>query len=217
MDYDNDGDQDIYVVNDFGRENHPNVLWRNDGADASGGWRFADVSEAAGVDLATFGMGLAVGDHDNDGDLDFYVTDCGDSDFIDNRGDGTFVEVTPRTGTGRGSIPENSPIDLSFGWGAAFFDVDNDGLLDLYYVAGQMDTDPNLNRAHQPNALFYNQGDGTFVDISETSGANDPSGGRDVVPGDFNNDGLLDLFVVNMGTLEGTPGVARLYLNESGE
>ena len=109
MDYDNDGDQDIYIVNDFGRENHPNVLWRNDGADGRGGWRFNDVSEAAGVDLATFGMGLAVGDHDNDGDLDFYVTDCGDSDFLENRGDGTFVEVTPGTGTARGSIAENFP------------------------------------------------------------------------------------------------------------
>ena len=215
MDYDNDGDQDIYVVNDFGRENHPNVLWRNDGADAGGGWRFTDVSEAAGVNLATFGMGLAVGDHDNDGDLDFYVTDCGDSDFLVNRGDGTFVEVTPRTGTARGSIAENFPVDLSFGWGAAFVDVDNDGLLDLYYVAGQMDTDVNINRAHQPNALFYNQGDGTFVDISETAGADDPRGGRDVVPGDFNNDGLPDLFVVNMGTADGAPGVASLYLNES--
>ena len=79
-----------------------------------------------------------------------------------------------------------------------------------------MDTDPSLNRAHQPNALFHNQGDGTFLDISEASGANDPRGGREVVPGDFNNDGLVDLFVLNMGTLDGTPGVARLYLSESG-
>ncbi|MDA1349623.1 MAG: CRTAC1 family protein, partial [Chloroflexi bacterium] len=215
VDYDNDGDQDIYIVNDFGRENHPNVLWRNDGADIGGEWLFTDVSKASGTDLATFGMGLAVGDHDNDGDFDFFITDCGDSDFIDNRGDGTFVEVTQMTGTARGSITENSPIDLSFGWGAAFVDVDNDGLLDLYYVAGQMDTDPGLNRAYQPNALFHNQGGGTFVDISAASGANDPSGGRDVIPGDFDNDGLLDLFVVNMGTLDGKPGVAMLYLNES--
>ena len=82
------------MVNDFGEENQPNVLWRNDGPDPSGGWNFTDVSKSAGVDLAIFGMGLAIGDYDRDGDLDMYMTDISDSEFLENRGDGVFDNVT---------------------------------------------------------------------------------------------------------------------------
>ena len=86
LDYDNDGDPDIYVVNDFGEENYPNVLWRNDGPDEAGGWTFTDVSSASGTDAAILGMGMAIGDYDSDGDLDLYITDIGDSEFLENRG-----------------------------------------------------------------------------------------------------------------------------------
>ena len=215
LDYDNDGDPDIYVVNDFGQENYPNVLWRNDGPDGTGAWTFTDVSAASGADLRMSGMGLAVGDYDNDGDLDFYISNCGDSEFLENQGDGTFTNITERTGTGRGHIPENAGNDLSFGWGAVFVDLDNDGLLDLYYVAGQMDSEPEMNLEHQPNAVFVNNGDGTFFDISALSRGDDPGSGREVAAADFNSDGLVDLFVVNLGKLDGTPGIARLFINTS--
>ena len=215
VDYDNDGDPDIYVVNDFGVEHYPNVLWRNDGPDGSGGWIFTDVSAASGADAAIFGMGLAVGDYDNDSDLDFYMTNMGDSAFLENQGDGTFAHVTERTGTGRGKLPGDLLFDLSVGWGSTFADLDNDGLLDLYYVAGQMDSDPFHNPLRQPNAVFWNNGDGAFSDVSEMSGADDDGIGREAICADFDNDGLLDLFVVNMGRLDGTPGVARLFKNVS--
>ena len=215
VDYDNDGDVDIYVVNDFGIFIYPNVLWRNDGSDGSGGWSFTDVSASSRTDAAIYGMGLAAGDYDNDGDLDLYVTDCGASEFLENQGDDTFVNTTRETGTGRGVVPESSGIDLSFGWGAVFVDLDNDGLLDLYYVAGQMDSDPLINPEHQPNAVFLNLGDGTFQDVSPLTNADDPGLGREVAYADFNNDGLLDLYVVNLGTLEGIPGIARLFQNSS--
>ena len=78
-----------------------------------------------------------------------------------------------------------------------------------------MDNDPCFNMENQPNALFLNMGDGTFSDVSEASGANDPGTGRGVAHGDFNGDGLLDLFVVNMGTRDGKPGKARLFINTS--
>ena len=215
LDYDSDGDADIYIVNDFGSANYPNVMWRNDGRDLSGQVVFTDVSRESGTDLEIFGMGLAVGDYDNDGDFDLYMTDIGEGEFMENQGDGTFVNATQSTGTGRGTIPENWFDSMSVGWGTVFADLDNDGMLDLYTVAGQMDNDPCFNMENQPNALFVNMGDGTFSDVSSASGANDPGTGRGVAHGDFNGDGLLDLFVVNMGTLDGEPGTARLFINTS--
>ena len=215
LDYDGDGDADIYIVNDFGAANYPNVLWRNDGRDSSGQVVFTDVSKESGADIEIFGMGLAVGDYDNDGDFDLYMTDIGEGEFMENQGDGTFVNATKSTRTGRGSIPENWFDSMSVGWGTVFADLNNDGMLDLYTVAGQMDNDPCFNMENQPNALFVNMGDGTFTDVSDASGANDPGTGRGVAHGDFNSDGLLDLFVVNMGTLDGEPGTARLFINSS--
>ena len=215
LDYDNDGDTDIYIVNDFGSANYPNVLWRNDGKDSSDEVIFTDVSEESGTDLEIFGMGLAVGDYDNDGDLDFYMTDIGEGEFLQNQGDGTFVNQTEFTGTGRGHIADNWFDSMSVSWGTVFADLDNDGRLDLYAVAGQMDNDPCFNMVHQPNALFVNMGDGTFADVSSISGADDPATGRGVAHGDFNGDGLIDLFVVNMGTLDGDTGASKLFINSS--
>ncbi len=212
VDYDNDGDLDIYVVNDYGFEIYPNVLWRNDGRGPDGTWRFTDVSDKSGANPPIFGMGLAAGDYDNDGDLDFYVTDIGSSRFFENRA-GVFEDVTDRTGTGRGVIPENGDVNLSIGWGAAFADLDNDGWLDLYMTNGQIDSDPCSNLPHQPNALFINKGDGTFADVSHASLANDPGTSREVVDADFNNDGRLDLFVVNIGAMDGTLATSHLFLN----
>ena len=74
VDFDNDGDPDLYVVNDFGRDAQPNVLWRNDGPAADGIWQFEDISRDSRADVAMFGMGLAVGDYDLDGHFDLYVT-----------------------------------------------------------------------------------------------------------------------------------------------
>ena len=212
LDYDNDGDFDIYVVNDFGDENIPNVLWRNDGPGPDGKWQFTDVSASTGANAVLYGMGLAVGDYDNDGDLDLAMTDIGPSQFYENR-DGQFVNVTERTGTGRGVIPENGEISQSIGWGTSFADFDNDGWLDLYVATGYLDSDPCGSLPNQPNALFMNMQDGTFADVSKSSGTNDPGTSREVVTGDFNNDGLVDVYVVNIGNLEGDPGTASLFIN----
>ena len=213
VDYDNDGDLDIYVVNDFGDEITPNVVWRNDGRAASGAaWVFTDVSTASGSDVAINGMGVALGDYDLDGFTDFYITNIDDAVLLRNNGDGTFSERTHDAGVGRGRI--GVPEGYSVGWGTAFFDYDNDGDQDLYLAAGYLDTDPDTNPAQQPNALFRNDGDGTFTDLPPwASGANDPGFGRGAAYGDFDGDGCLDLYVVNIGEFEGRPGVAKLFRN----
>ena len=213
VDYDNDNDLDIYVVNDFGDEITPNVLWRNDGRAASGAsWVFTDVSTASGTDVAINGMGLALGDYDLDGFTDFYITNIDDAVLLRNNGDGTFSERTRDAGVGRGRI--GIPEGYSVGWGTAFFDYDNDGDQDLYLAAGYLDTDPDTNPVQQPNALFRNDGDGTFTDLPPwASGANDPGFGRGAAYGDFDGDGCLDLYVVNIGEFEGRPGVANLFRN----
>ena len=147
VDYDNDNDLDIYVVNDFGDEITPNVLWRNDGRAASGdSWVFTDVSAASGTDVAMNGMGLALGDYDLDGFTDFYITNIDDAVLLRNNGDGTFSDRARAAGVGRGRI--GVPEGNSVAWGTAFLDYDNDGDQDLYLAAGYLDTD----QRHQPGA-----------------------------------------------------------------
>jgi hypothetical protein len=142
-------------------------------------------------------MGLAVGDYNRDGHLDIFTTNIRDNVLLKNNGDGrTFTDASDDAGVGLGMIG----LKLRISWGAVFFDYDNDGYEDLYVVSGYMETDPNpVNPLEQPNLLLRNNGDGTFVDVSSGSGAEDPGVGRGGVYLDFNNDGCLDLFVANFG------------------
>ena len=209
FDYDNDGDMDIYVVNDFGADVYPNVLWRNDGDGT-----FTDVSKESGTDIGLSGMGLAVGDYDNDGDLDMHMTDIGPSVFLENMADGTFLDRTVETGTGRGVIEEpDGRLTNSVGWGSVFADLDNDGFLDIYQAAGFLDRSGGLSGTIQPNVVFLNNGDGTFSDVSDQTGADDKGTSREVVAADFTGDGRIDLFVVSIGRVDGSAGKARLYQN----
>ena len=206
LDFDNDGWMDIYLVNsgpcDLYRPRIPlgNALYRNnrDGT-------FTDVTEKAGVAAETFGMGVAVGDYDNDGFPDLYVTSYGKAILYHNNRDGTFTGVTSRAGV---AAP---------GWttSAVWFDYDNDGRLDLFvcnYVRYGLDTPTSCSgSAHgkryycvpkifdpTSNHLFHNNGDGTFTDVSAATGFSKALGkGLGVVATDINNDGLLDLFVTN--------------------
>jgi enediyne biosynthesis protein E4 len=206
LDYDNDGWMDIYLVNsgkcDFYHPNPPlrNALYRNnrDGT-------FSDVTEKAGVAAGGFGQGVAVGDYDNDGLPDLYVTQYGKSILYHNNGDGTFTDVTEKAGV---AAP---------GWSssAVWFDYNNDGLLDLF-VCRFVDFSKELNKPcgiHEdglrhyciptvytpmPSWLFRNNGDGTFTDVSKESGIAGPLGKAwGVVAADVNNDGFIDLFVSN--------------------
>ena len=206
IDYDNDGWMDLYFVNsgkcDF-YDPHPplrNALYHNnrDGT-------FTDVTEKAGVAGGGFGMGVAVGDYDGDGWPDLYVTQYERSILYHNNHDGTFTDVTAKAGV---AAP---------GWAssAVWFDYDNDGRLDLF-VCRSVDFHKSNNQfcgntqtgdryyciptvyPPSPSYLFHNNGDGTFTDVSESSGIASVRGiAWGVVATDINNDGLMDLFVSN--------------------
>lgn len=195
-DYDNDGDLDIYLVNDEFINPIGNKLWRNDGPGCDG-WCFSEVSKTAGVNSFLFGMGLAVGDYDNDGDQDFYFTNVGPMELQQNQGDGTFKEVADAAGV-------RQPKKI--GWGAVFFDYDNDGWHDLYVaVMERTDVDDIAS-----NSLYHNNSDGTFSLVPCRVGVSDVRASMGVAYADFDHDGWVDLVVGNAD--EGY----RLYRNQAG-
>ena len=193
VDFDNDGDVDLSVSNDMGMWIHPNVLWRNDGPADDGTWRLTDVSVESGTDIPMYGMSMTVGDYNVDGFLDFFITNIGRHVLLRNEGDGTFTNTTKEAGVGMGLIG----IEQRVSWGAVFFDYDNDGYEDLYVVSGFLKFIPNPEEQH--NVLMWNKGDGTFIDVTPISGADDPGIGRGGAYLDFNGDGCLDLFIANLG------------------
>ena len=205
-DFDGDGLIDIYFLNGVPLPIDPdasgaptNRLYRN-----QGDWTFRDATRQAGVGDTGYGLGVAVGDYNHDGFPDIYVNNFGPNIMYRNNGDGTFTDVTDQTGVADGS---------KVGAGAVFLDMDGDGDLDLYsanYVQFSYETNPRrmiggFLRAPSPldfpptsDTLFRNEGDGTFLDVSEQSGISAHRGtGMGIVCSDYNNDGHTDIFICN--------------------
>lgn len=217
LDIDSDGDLDLYLVQ--GGSIDPSLaqpgrassdrLFRNDltiGSDGKPSFTFTDITEASGIPVGGYGMGVATGDVDGDGNVDLYVTNLGPNRLLKNRGDGTFEDITSSSGTedDRWSVP------------ATFFDLDQDGDLDLFsgsYVDFRLTNHkdcfsgtglPDYCSPHSYSAvtdrLFRNNGDGTFDNVSASSGIRSvPSKALGVITGDFNDDGRTDLYVANDG------------------
>jgi len=222
FDYDNDGDLDVYIVQgrslDSSQEKVPPTgslplrgrLFRNDlrvSPDATRVLHFTDVTEESGIDSNGFGLGVAAGDIDNDGWVDLYLLNFGPNQMFRNNGDGTFSDVTQKSGTDNG---------LSFGVSAAFLDYDRDGWLDLYVAnnvnytlanetkcpnhAGAPDYCPPQIYGGRPDRLYRNQGHGRFVDVTARAlvgGKFGPALG--VSTADFDADGWIDIYVANDG------------------
>ena len=217
FDYDGDGRLDIYLINGGavpGTEYDPapqNALYHN-----RGDGTFADVTERAGVGDTGYGMGIAVGDYDNDGDLDLYATNFGANVLYRNEGDGTFADVTATAQVG----------DEGWGASAAFADVDRDGFVDLYvgnyhnfsYANHRVCAEggSGLQLYCGPEAfdgvadvLYRNEGDGTFADVTAAAGLGSAEGKElGVVFGDVDLDGDPDLYLANDKTAN------FLYLND---
>ena len=204
FDYDTDGLIDIYFVNGadlpgFQSPTLPtNRLYRNNG-DGS----FTDVTEQAGVGDTGYGGGCAVGDYDNDGDLDLYVTNFRANVLYRNNGDSTFTDVTQHAGVG----------DSRWSLGCAFADYDKDGFVDLYvtnYINFDFETHTNCTQKGVatycppesfegvPDTLYRNNGNGTFTDVTTVAGVyNNDGKGMGIVFGDYDNDGDSDCYVGN--------------------
>lgn len=202
LDYDGDGDLDIYLIEggdvEGEHDGRRNVLYRNDDG------AFVDVSKASGADVPGYGMGCAAADVDNDGDVDLFVTRLGPNVLLRNNGDGTFSDATRDAGVG----------DPSFGVSCAFFDYDRDGLLDLYVVnyvewsraiehtcyspEGLRDYCGPLEFPPAADKLYHNLGDGRFEDVSESSGIGKVvRDGLGIICEDFDLDGWVDIYVAN--------------------
>ena len=205
FDYDRDGDIDIYFLNGSPLKGTKfdkapkNELYRNDG-----NWKFTNVTDRSGVGDTGFGLGVAVGDYDNDGDLDIYVNNYGPNVLYRNNGNGTFTDVTEQAGVVNGN---------KVGATTHFLDMEKDGDLDLF-VSNYLDFtyENHLMRTSKgipmyagpmdfpgmPNDLFRNNGDGTFTDVSVASGIAEYKGwGMGGVCADYDNDGDTDVHIVN--------------------
>jgi len=193
-DCDADGDLDIYVAND----SEPNLLFRNDGQ-----WQFTEIGTSAGVAYTgdgreQAGMGVTFGDYDNDGDLDLYVTNFSDdvNTLYQNEGGGVFSDATNAAGL-------SGVVRPFLGWGTGFLDFDNDGWLDLFAANGhlypQLDQRPSGLRYVQRNLLYRNQ-QGRFAEMGEEAGPGwaVEKSSRAAALGDYDNDGDVDLLVMNL-------------------
>jgi len=191
FDYDRDGDQDLYLANDWwGPDPDKNHLWRNDGAAQDGTWLFTDVSAQSRAGYLINSMGIGVGDYDRDMDLDFAISNVRGNVLARNNGDGTFTDVASDARVAR---PEQAASRQAVTWGIGFADLNLDGWEDLYVAAGWIG-----DVIEQPSEVFTNDGvDGRFLDLSALSGADDPLSSRGVAFADYDRDGLVDLYVVN--------------------
>jgi enediyne biosynthesis protein E4 len=207
LDYDQDGFIDLYLCNgtwvkELSKSEKPEIMPENHLYRNMGNGTFEDVTKKAGVGGPWYSMGVTVGDYNNDGYPDLFISNFGQNVLYKNNGNGTFSDVTKRAKIGGG--------EKDFSVGAVWFDYDNDGFLDLY-VGNYLNFDPNYKYYYapdgfpgplaydaQPDILYHNNGDGTFEDVTKQMGIVDRDGrAMGVGAIDYDDDGFTDVYVAN--------------------
>ena len=207
LDYDQDGFIDLYVCNGtwvkgISSGDKPQVMPENHLYHNRGDGTFEDVTKKAGVGGPWYSMGVTIGDYNNDGYPDMFVSNYGTNVLYKNNGNGTFSDVTKKSGVGG--------KETDFNTGAVWLDYDNDGFLDLY-VGKYLNFDPNYKYYYapdgfpgplaydaQPDVLYHNNGNGTFTDVTKEMGIKDLDGrAMGVGAADYDDDGFVDIYVAN--------------------
>ena len=194
-DFDDDGDLDLFLINDcgFNRTYTPSRLFRNNGGTNISDWHFEEISQDVEADHCHNGMGIAVGDYDRDGSQEYFYTNIGERTLLLHYENQLFEDVARAAGV----YARHPDAHDLWSWGTNFLDYDLDGWLDLYVTAGTLSLRTRTEVDPQPNLLFRNNTDGTFEDVTNKSGLDDPKRSRTSVYADYDNDGDPDLFLVN--------------------
>ncbi|MEQ8924993.1 MAG: FG-GAP-like repeat-containing protein [Fulvivirga sp.] len=206
-DYDNDGDQDIYVVNDHGMFVVPNTMFRNNFPDDS----FTNVSENVGLDAAMYGMGIAVGDYNGNGIESYYMSNIGNNIMLSSDDGISYFDNASELAIENGYYENDTSVTS---WGTFFIDYDNDTDLDLFVINGYIPTGyfGITTTLNDKNKMFKNEGNGTFVDVSLEYGIDNAWIGRGGAYADYDRNGTLDFFIVN--TSSENIGHSLFYKND---
>ena len=209
FDYDNDNDSDIYLVNDIFMKDFQqgNILWENN-INKNGSDGFINKSKESNTNLQIFGMGLDIGDYNNDGYEDLFMSNIGRPYLLKNNQDKTFTDITDISGASYAHIKDINTVS----WGVNFFDYDNDGWQDIYIANGNMYYNydkPTEDPLHQRNILLKNIRGEEFVDMTFSSGLGDANRSRATAVADYDNDGDLDLYLTNFN------GKIKIFNNNS--
>ena len=206
-DLDWDGDPDIIVANDFGKWLERNQLFKNEGEENT----YTDISQSSNTNAQMYGMGISIGDYDEDLDMDFYVTNIGSNFFFENLGDMTFTDIADNKGL------QNSTSEDGFnttGWGAIFDDFNNDTYLDLFVANGYVYSVVDVDDISQNDELYLGSDDHTFDNVSIQSGISFYGPSRGALTGDWNQDGSLDIITItNENLTSGFQNSLNLYSN----
>jgi len=237
-DFDQDNDLDLLIANDFGKEGASHVLYRNNYPNNS----FTDVSNLTRINTDNYGMGIAIGDYNNDGNLDYHLSNMGKNPLFasttanQNFQDfGSLLENStnekgnlPSLGGGKGEVQGESEVS----WGTVFFDFNHDTHLDLFVANGYIPAIElkNKNPYEIPNRLYQNQGTGFnsgegFVEVAAAMGLDNKDIARGAAVGDYDRDGDLDILVANIANhlefKKQSPSIAQdhflLYRNDAAE
>ncbi|MEZ4884308.1 MAG: FG-GAP-like repeat-containing protein [Chitinophagales bacterium] len=211
-DMDGDGDADLILANDFGEWIEPNIMYRNDHPSPT----FTNISESSGTNAAMYGMGIALGDYDEDLDVDCYVTNIANNRFFENQGDNLFLNKAPQLSIE--DVYSEESGNYTTGWGTFFADANNDTYLDLFVANGYVRSTLDRDGKKQKDRLFMGNALHQFEDKSDECGVSFEGLSRGAIHADFNGDGKLDILTVTNEILfpSGT-NFLQYYENQSND